>query len=190
MIRSYIILIVMLTMISGCDLFETRQPQPPQQGQSNFIPATSASIVVQNLINAIADMNVDNYLSCLSDSSFGGRTFSFVPSSDAIQPIFQYWDKNSEQTYFNNLIIQSSSSASPALTLSSQNFNALSSDSVFFSANYTLLWPNKSYQPLVQGSLQFYLGHDKNQNWSIYRWIDSKSDTSLTWSDLKAQANP
>jgi hypothetical protein len=181
---------VMLVVISGCDLFETRQPELPQQGQSGFTPPTSASIVVQNLTNAIAGMNVDNYLSCLSDSSFGGRTFSFVPSSDVIQQVFLNWDKNSEQTYFNNLIIQSPSSASPALTLSSQNFNSLSSDSVLFSANYTLLWPNKSYLQQVQGSLQFYLGHDKNQNWSIYRWIDSKIGDNLTWSELKAQANP
>lgn len=177
-----------LISVSGCDIFQTRTPQPPQQGQSGFLPPTSADIVVQNLINAIATKNVDNYIECLSDTSFGGRAFSFVPSSDVNQQLFLNWNENSERAYFNNLAIHSSSSAAPALTLSSQNSESLSSDSVLFSAKYTLLWPNSSYPQQVQGSLQFYISHDRNQNWAIYRWIDSKTDT-LTWSDLKAQAS-
>ncbi len=184
-------LFIVLALISGCGLFETRQPQSPQQGQSGFVPPTSPDIVVQNLVSAISDRNVNNYLSCLSDTSFGGRAFSFVPPADVysrFQSIFLNWDKNSERSYFNNLTVQSSASASSALVLSSENLT-FQGDSAQYSANYTLIWPNKvpGYPQQSQGNLQFYMGVDRNQNWSIYRWIDSRVGDSLTWSEMKAR---
>jgi hypothetical protein len=187
-VRGIILISVFTSSYCGCDIFQTRTPQPPQQGRSNFVQPTTASIVIQNLISAVAEKDVDNYISCLSDTSFGGRAFSFVPSSNSYSQIFQSWGIEQERAYFNNLRIQSANYAAPALTLSTRDSSQLSSDSVRFSANYILYWPNRSYPQLVKGSLRFYLGHDKNQNWSIYRWEDSKTDT-LTWSDLKAQAS-
>ncbi len=186
--------IFLVIFVYGCNIFQTRTPQPPQQGQSNYVPPTSPDIVIQNLKNAIAEKSVENYLSCLSDTGFGGRNFSFVPPSDVYvqyQQIFVNWDKNySERTYFNNLIVRSPATSSPALTLSSENYVSLSSDSVKYTADYSLLWPNNtSGSPQqVEGTLQFFLGIDRNQNWSIYRWIDLKiADSLTTWSILKAK---
>ncbi len=185
------LIIPLVILASGCGIFETRTPEAPQQGRSDFQPPTSADIVIQNLVSAIADRDVNNYMACLSDTSFGGRSFRFVPSANAArqyQAIFQSWDKNSEQYYFNNLISQSSTSSSSALLLSSVQLLPQGPDSAYYSANYTLLWPSKgsSYPQQVQGNLQFYLGVDRNQNWSIYRWVDSGVGDSLTWSNLKA----
>jgi hypothetical protein len=183
---------VAFVILYGCDIFQTRTPQPPQQGQSNFIPATSPDIVMQNLRNAIAEKNVNNYLSCLSDTSFGGRKFTFVPPPDVYRQyaqIFLAWDKNSEQAYFDNLTVQSSATSSPALTLSSVSLTGPIGDSATYSATYSLLWPNKvsGYPQSVEGNLQFYLGVDKNQNWAIYKWIDLRVADSLTWSEMKAR---
>ncbi|HUI28742.1 MAG TPA: hypothetical protein VLX91_00905 [Candidatus Acidoferrales bacterium] len=182
------------TFLSGCNIFQTRTPQQPQQGQSDFIPPTSSDIVIQNLKSAVAEKNVDNYLSCLSDTNFGGRKFTFVPAvniSSQYAQIFANWDKDySERTYFSNLAVYSSATASPALTLSSENYTSLSSDSVKYTANYILLWPNSaSGSPQqAEGNLQFFLGVDRNQNWSVYRWIDTKLTDSLpTWSEMKAK---
>ncbi len=191
MIRRIAVPLCLILLAAGCGIFETRQPQAPQQGRSDFQPPTSPDIVIQNLENAISDRNVDNYLSCLSDTNFGGRTFVFVPTADVYrqyQYIFANWDKNSERAYFNNLAVQSSSSASSALVLSSENLT-LQGDSALFNADYTLIWPNKvsGYPQQVEGNLQFFLGIDRNQNWSIYRWIDSGTGDSLTWSDMKAR---
>ena len=191
MIRRLVFLFCFVMLASGCGIFETRQPQAPQQGRTDFQPPTSPDIVVQNFVNSIADRNVDNYLSCLSDTSFGGRPFVFMPTADVYrqyQYIFASWDKNSERAYFNNLAVQSSSSASSALILSSENLT-LQGDSALFNADYTLIWPNKvfSYPQQVEGNLQFSIGIDRNQNWSIYRWIDSRVGDSLTWSDMKAR---
>jgi hypothetical protein len=65
---------------------------------------------------------------------------------------------------------------------------SLGPDSAYYSANYTLIWPNKGSGGLqqAQGNLQLYLGVNQSGNWSIYRWVDSGTGDS-TWSDLKAQ---
>lgn len=191
MIRRFLLFAFVVAFVSGCGIFETRTPQAPQQGRAGFDPPTSPDIVVQNLVNSISDRNVDNYLSCLSDTSFGGRTFVFQPPADVYrqyQYIFMNWNKNSERAYFNNLTVQSSSSASSALILTSENLT-LQGDSALFNADYTLIWPNKvaGYPQQVEGNLQFSLGVDRNQNWSIYKWIDSGIGDSLTWSDMKAR---
>jgi hypothetical protein len=182
--------------VSGCGIFDTRQPQSPQQVQSNFIPPTSPDIVITNLKNAIAEKNLDDYLLCLSDTSlgtYGDRRFSFVPPTEVFrqyQSIFANWDRSSESAYFNNLVNQSSSSSTPALTLTSENYLSLSSDSVQYSADYVLLWQTTvpGYSQNFQGYMQFLLGIDKNQNWAIYKWTDLPvGDSSTTWSELKAR---
>ena len=190
--KRFAVTFLSIFFISGCGIFETRQPQPPQQGRTDFLPPTSPNIVIQNLVNSIADRNVDNYISCLSDTSFGGRSFLFVPPADVYnqyRSIFLNWDKNSERAYFNNLTSQSSNSSSSALILSSANPTYRGSDSAIYNTNYTLLWPNKvpGYPQQAQGNLQFSLGIDRNQNWSIYRWVDSRVGDSLTWSEMKAR---
>ncbi len=185
------ILLGISVLAAGCGIFETRQPQPPQQARTDFQPPLSPDVVIQNLVNSITDRNVDNYMSCLSDTTFGARPFSFDPPADVFrqyQGIFMSWDRNSERTYFNNLSVQSSKTAGSQLILSSENLTTLG-DSAAFSANYSLVWPNKvpGNPQQAEGNLLFYLGIDRNQNWSIYRWIDSKVGDSLTWSDMKAR---
>ncbi|HEY9167301.1 MAG TPA: hypothetical protein VIS48_14195 [Candidatus Kryptonia bacterium] len=193
MTRPLLFLWLTFIPISGCGIFETRQPQPPQQGRTDFQPPTAPSVVVDNMTSAIGDKNVDNYLSCLSDTSFGGRPFSFVPAPDVFrqyQAIFASWDKNSEGAYFRSISTQSSATAAPALTLSSVTLVQQGSDSAQYNADYVLIWPSKvpGYpHQQFQGNLQLYLGIDRNQNWSIYRWIDSRTGDSLTWGDMKAR---
>ena len=192
MAKSRVYFFALVLILSGCNIFQTRTPQPPQQGQSIFIPPTTYDIVMENLQNAISDRNVNNYIACFSDPTTGGRAFSFQPSPTAsrqYQSIFQGWDISSERGYFNNLISQSSTSASPSLVLVPNQEQPLGSDSAYYSADYTLIWPNKepAAPQRVQGNLQFYLGQNSSGNWSIYRWIDAgTSDTAKTWSDLKA----
>ncbi|MGO9482735.1 MAG: hypothetical protein ACLP05_13275 [Candidatus Kryptoniota bacterium] len=186
--KPHRILLVVLVLFTGCDLFETRQPQPPQQGQSGILPPTTPDIVIQNLTSAIQGKNVEGYISCLSDNKF-----SFMPPSDVgshYQSVFANWNQNSEEIYFDNLVANSSDMAEPSLNLYDVVSTQLAGDSAQYSANYTLTWPNKlsNYPQQVQGNLQLWLGVDEDGNWSIYRWIDSSLRVdSLTWSDMKAR---
>ncbi len=189
--KSLFVSLALVMLISGCNIFETRTPQPPQQQQSDFLPPTIYSIVIQNLQSAITDRNVNDYVACFSDLTTGGRPFIFQPSPTAgrqYESIFQNWGISSERGYFNNLISQSSSTSTPSLVLVPVEEQP-GADSAYYSANYTLIWPNKnsSAPQRVQGNLQFYLGVNTSGNWSIYRWVDTgTSDTVKTWSDLKA----
>lgn len=182
-------------LVSGCGLFDTRQAAAPQQGQNNFIPPTAKEIVIENLINAIAEKSVENYMSCLSDTSlgsYGDSQFSFQPPNDIsnrYQSIFASWNRVSEDQYFTKFGTYSSTSASPALSLFNSNYILLSSDSIEYTADYDLHWPNsiQGYQQNYDGYLEFFLVQDKNGYWAISKWIDLHTADSLTtWSELKA----
>lgn len=186
-----VVIILVLLSLSGCGIFETRTPQPPGQSRTDFIPPTSPDIVISNLKSSISDQNVDNYVACLSDTSFGGARFEFVPPVDVIgqyRSIFVDWSVNSERSYFNNLKVQTSGSATATLTLSSESMT-FQGDSAIYNANYVLFWPHKvaGIPQEARGNLQFFLGVDRNRNWSIYRWIDSRVGNNFTWSELKAR---
>jgi hypothetical protein len=196
MMKRYFYIPFLVIVVSSCNIFQTRTPQLPQQGQSNFTPPQLPSIVIQNLQNAIAEKYLDGYLWCLSDTAsgnYGGKEFSFEPPSDVFSnysSVFQGWNRNSESLYFNNFVNYSSSSASPVLTLFNENYVSLSSDSVEYSYDYDLEWPNtlQGFGRSYQGYLQFILVQDDHGNWAIRKWIDSHtSDTLTTWSELKAR---
>ncbi len=186
-----VLFISALFFLSGCGVFETRTPQSPGQSRTDFVPPTSPDIVINNLKSSINDQNVDNYIACLSDTSFGGARFDYVPPVDVFgqyRSIFVDWNLNSERSYFNNLKVQSSSSESATLSLSAETMT-FQGDSAIYNANYVLFWPHKvaGIPQEAQGNLQFFLGVDRNRNWSIYRWIDSRIGNNFTWSELKAR---
>ena len=69
--------------------FATREPEPPKNSGSRYIPPFSAEIVLENMRNAISDRNTENYLRCFSDSTRTGERFRFEPdaaTSNATNP--------------------------------------------------------------------------------------------------------
>ena len=171
----------------ACDLFQTREPEPPSQNVSTFIPPTSYDIVLRNLQFAFAEDNVDNYLRCFVDSSY--RRYEFIPAPEArarFASIFIQWDLESERRYFQNL--GSPLNGAPSLTFPSQSPIYTGTDSVIYNMNYTLFFPHRrdGIPRVVQGNMQLYLGVDPKKLWSIYRWQDSRTTTDSTWSYWKA----
>ena len=68
-------------LISGCDIFTTRTPENPLNAGGIFTPPTSASLVIENLLNAIKEKNTENYILCLADTTRNARqSFQFYPS--------------------------------------------------------------------------------------------------------------
>jgi hypothetical protein len=176
--------------LSGCGILETRAPEPPAQTSSTFIPPTSPSMVIDNLINAISERNTDNYIRCLADSNFSDKKFLFVPTQEALSKYalqFNSWSISSEREYFENLKSQTPSTASALLFFSSQKFESVQSDSALFTGAYDLVFQhNKSGVPQeAKGTLQFYMATDRNKLWMIYRWVDLKTGSDFTWSELK-----
>lgn len=182
-------------ILAGCDLFSTRTPEPPDTGRSGFLPPTTATIVLTNLINAVKEKNSENFLACLSDSTAGNLSYTFVPSTEALAKFpgkFNLWNKFSEQRSYNSILAALNQDEKPELTFETgtQDFEVLTSDSAVFYSDYYLKMPHiKDAVPAeFSGTVQFTLYLVK-QKWSISRWVDISSfedSSKFSWSILKA----
>ncbi len=189
------ILFALSVLILGCDMFSTRTPEPPDAGRSGFLPPTTATIVLTNLINAIKEKNSENYLACLSDSTSGTLSFSFIPSTEALAKFpgkFTDWNKISEQRSYNSILasIKEDQQSELSFKTSVEDFEILTGDSAVFFSDYYLLIPhNKEAVPTeFEGTVQFTLNL-VNQRWSISKWVDISSmedSAKFSWSILKA----
>ena len=185
-------LLFLCVIISGCDIFNTRDAEKPTQPRSDFEPAATVDILIQNLINSLKDKDVTNYMTCLSDTSFTDKKFRFVPSNEAIStyPTLMDWNERNEEQYFTNMSIKVNTNSQIVLTLKESSRNNFG-DSTFYTANYALNLPfvnsNSEVTPVIyEGTLTFKMIRDSRSVWSIYYWQDIKtSDSSSSWSDLK-----
>jgi hypothetical protein len=176
---------------SGCNLFAPRDPEEPDTSRLDFLPPTEPSIVIENLQSAVDQKNVANYTACFSDASAGGRPFVFIPSAEASA---QYglalaaWGTAQEQAYFQNLIARSSVNAYAGLQLI-QKSQLVTADSVVYSYDYTFTFEHSEpgFPKVAQGNLQFALAPAAGNRWSIYRWIDFKTGSDITWSMFKGK---
>jgi hypothetical protein len=178
-----------LFIFEGCDLFQTRDAEKPDQPRSNYQSAVTPDILLQNLVNSFNDVNLQNYLACFSDTP---KSFLFIPSSGAASLYPSYstpWDKKNESEYFTNLIARIPSDQPVTLITSNVN-SSQQGDSLIYTATYALSVPftDLSIPSLYQGDLKFYMVRDSRLIWSIYYWQDFKSSTQYpSWSELKGR---
>jgi hypothetical protein len=176
---------------SACNIFETRDPEPPSQSGSTFVPATDPSLVFSNLTSAFHDLNSVNYVKSLADSTSAGRNFSFEPTQAAkvkYGGVFLTWNRQSEQQYFENLRSKIPTGSGATLSFESLTVQSLQSDSAQYEATYRLTVPHTvaTLPTEATGKAQFFLIADRSRNWVIWRWIDLTTSTStFSWSDLK-----
>ena len=170
--------------MSGCDLFQTREPELPTQNTSTFETPTNHDIVLRNLGYAISESNVENYMRCFVDTSL--HPYTFEPSPEE-QPKFTQWNLESERRYYQNM--QSSLTGTSAFSDSiyTRNISAGPPASAVYSMLYTLYVTHKDTRAprLVRGSMELDMIEDSLHRWSIYRWVDKKTTADSTWSYLK-----
>ena len=191
-VHTSLILIAVMLNISACDIFGTRDPESPTQTSSNYRPPTQPDIVLENLQNAVAERNTENYLRSFVDSTYSNRRFEFIPTQEAQNQyfsVFSRWSLQSEREYFENLRAQTMPTAFSTLVFSDDRFESLQSDSAVYNANYTVVFQHgRADTPTeVRGNLLFYLAADSRNNWVIYRWIDFKTGSDFSWSELKGR---
>jgi hypothetical protein len=178
-------------LLSGCNLFEPRDPEEPDTSRLDFVPPTEPSIVIDNLQNAIDQKSVANYTACFPDAGTGGQAFVFVPSAEASAQYgsaLSSWGAAQEQAYFQNLIARSASNAFANLQLA-QKSQLVTADSVVYSYDYVFTFEHSEtgFPKTARGNLQFALAPDAGNRWSIYRWIDFKTGDDITWSMFKGK---
>ena len=183
-----LLIIATLLFLTSCDVFETRNAEAPDQSRSNYQPASEPEIVIQNLINAFADKNGDNYLKSFSEGAFSNKIFTFLPSSSALsrfQNVWPNWNRDAELQYFNNMKTSVPDELPVTLTFSNSSTSVFG-DSLKYTAQYFLNVPQRTTDPLIfEGNVEFNMERDSRSVWVIYLWKDNAIEDKPSWSDLK-----
>jgi hypothetical protein len=180
---------VLLTLTTGsCDLLKTRDPQPPDQGNTANPPATTPQILIDNLQSSFANKNVNDYGKIFADITSVGRTYVFVPTQKALgnYPVFSQWTTESELNYFRKAMASVSAGFTPEVSFSNVVLTPFQSDSALYETDYTVFISPTTYS----GHVRFSMLPNKNTGtWVISRWEDVQTSNSaaLSWSDLKGQ---
>jgi len=185
-VTRVILFAFLLVLESGCNLFKTRDAQPPTQASENVSPPVTPDIVLTNLQGAVQAHNTDNYMKCFVDTTVAGSPpFTFVPSAD-FQGIFHDWQLEDERRYFQNL--GAPTGGVPFLTFGNLQQINQASTTTEYTMDYILFYPHHqaSVPTEVRGYMHVYLRTDGQHGWSIYRWEDTRTTTDSTWSYLKA----
>jgi hypothetical protein len=167
---------------AGCDIFQTRDPEPPTQSTSTFEPPVTPDAVLQNLRSAIGENNLDNYLRCFVDTTF--RPYEFIPSQD-VRANFGVWTLEDERRYFRTMGATTDGTALLTTAVQGGTFFADST----YTIDYALYFPHTEpgVPKLVRGNMLLHLAIDPQGRWGIDRWSDNKlpSAQDSTWSYLK-----
>ena len=179
---------VLIVVLQSCDIFQTRDTQPPSQGTSCNKPATDHSVVHDNLMCALSESNVENYIKCFVDTNY--HPYIYESSAD-VQQSFLQWNLESEQRSFQNMTASLSGTASLTDSLYNKVVTPGSPSSAVYFLNYSLFVPHQDSRApkFVRGSMELYMIEDSLHRWSIYRWVDKKTTNDSTWSYLKAWFN-
>lgn len=184
-----IFIITNFFFLFGCDLFNTRDPEAPDQNRANFQPPKEPSVVIENLKNSFSDKNTQNYISCFVDTLFTSKQFHFIPSSEAASNygfLLQDWGLDDERQYFSSVIAKVPKDFPITLTFTDESYSSSSGDTITYTANYFLSVPHNSTEPKnYSGNLQFNLVRDSKSDWSVYFWKDTRSSNLPSWSELK-----
>jgi hypothetical protein len=173
----------------GCNIFDTRDAESPEQPRDNYETAYTPDILIDNLINSLRDKNTQNYLASFSDSNFSSKEFIFDPSAgSALQfpELLNDWNKNNEESYLINIFSRMNEGELIQLELTNEDSNPFG-DSLIYSASYFLNVPHNDAENPVEfrGDLKFKLIRDSRLIWTIHYWQDIKSSDYPTWSELK-----
>lgn len=188
---KFLLLLFFTLSFFGCDLFQTRTAQPPNQPRSDYQPPATVDDLISNFKNAIVDLNTQNYVASFSDSNFTAQIYHFYASNQALSlypALSDNWGVQKEMQYFNSLTTKVKSNAKITISLNEISRNTLA-DSVIYTASYVLNIPfsDPNTPEDYQGDLTFKMVRDSRSFWVIYSWQDNKNTNLPSWSDLKGQ---
>lgn len=184
-------ILILAILLTGCGIFDTRNPESPSQTSSNYLPPTEPSIVFTNMSNSFRDINSLNYLRSFADSATAARNYSFEPTSQArlrYGAVFAGWTRQSELQFFENTKSKLQSGKAPTLEFLTLTAQSIQSDSAQYEATYQLTIPHtqSTVAQVAHGRALFSLVADKSRNWVVWRWVDiALAQNDFTWSDFK-----
>ncbi len=181
------ILIFLGTILFGCDVFQTRNPEEPNSNGNTYIPATSPDILFNNLVNSFKEKVIENYIATIVDNATLEKKYIFVPAPGALSKFqgLSDWTINSERLYFTNLI-SFAGKGQIIVQLFNRSGN-VQGDSATFSFDYVVNLPFE--ENTFEGSARFTLFLDNRNFWFITKWEDFEKAGFQSWSEIKGKYN-
>ncbi len=180
-----VVALAVLTLISGCSVFSTREPEEPLEDSASFIQPDTPEQVIENISTAVLELNTLNYRRSLADD------FSFQPTAtaQARESVFLSWTRAQEEQYFSAMVAAASLNTGHALQLNDQSLTLLGANEFVLDATYLLTVNHRRTEvpTQVQGRLQWVLRQGSDGLWALQTWIDQELGNEPSWSDLKAE---
>ena len=187
-----ILIVLLLSLSAGCDIFTTRDPEDPDSGRSSSLPATTPNQLFENFRLALQDKTVDNYMRLFPDDLSSEIAFEFIPSAGAISkyPSLSQWSLNSERLYFNNVAVATLQGEGILLTQSELN-SITTVDSAVYQFDYTLIVPfvEEEITETYKGRAEYIIKLNSSNEWVIAQWEDIEVENYPSWSELKGSFN-
>ncbi|NNE70958.1 MAG: hypothetical protein HKN29_11435 [Rhodothermales bacterium] len=174
-----------LMLLAGCSLFTTREPEPPATESGTFAQPDAPEQVIDNIRNAIAELNTLNYRRSLSED----LVFRPTATAEARDAIWTGWGRAEEEQYFNTLVAAAAGSEGHGLVLNDQSLTVVDVARFQLDATYVLNVNHRrpDASTMVQGRLIWQIIQRADGLWELAEWTDQELAGSATWSDLKAE---
>ena len=140
--------------------------------------------VLENLRNAIAELNAPNYRRSFSD----GFRFQPTAEAEAQDPsIWNGWGAQEEESYFRALVEAARLTSGNELRLTDIEQTA-GSVRYTVEASYVLVLNHRSTElpNTLQGRVAWSIEKGQDGLWYIATWTDNSIGAAASWSDLKA----
>lgn len=177
-------IVLLLVVLAGCDLFAPRRPEPPIDDSGTYVQPDTPDQVIENLRNAVAELNAQNYRRSFADD------FVFEPTATAQardQSIWNGWSVQDEESYFRALAEAARLTSGNELRL---NDTETTAGETLFTVNASYLLTVNHRRPdlpnTLQGRLVWTIEQGQDGLWRITRWSDRELGDAASWSDLKA----
>lgn len=178
--------LLLCSLVAGCDLFSPRTPESPIQESGTFLQPDTPDQVIANVQAAVAELNTQNYRRSFADD------FVFKPTStaEARDPtLWTAWGRAEEERYFSTLVAAAQLTSGNELRLNDRTLSFVSEDRFVLDATYVLTVNHRrpGLPATVQGRLVWTLEEGPDGLWRIHEWTDRELGTNPSWSDLKAE---
>ena len=186
MMKKARILWIFLTMIASCNIFQTRDADPPEPPALwNAFPNTPERCL-ENLVYAFSFReNVFKYKDILSDDFI----FYFDPQDVQDFTVPDRWFKQSEIDMLMNVYFQSDQTQDMNLSLEvlPNQPDIIQSNHAWLYREYILLVENTipGFNNEFIGQFQLYLERESNGFWIIKEWIDYRTQSIWTFGRMK-----
>jgi hypothetical protein len=172
---------------SGCNLFDTRDPEGGGTGTDFWIPPTRPEIIVQNLLTSLEQGSFGDYQRTFAPD------FEFVPDGVDVtqlgierpgEPVYESWNRDVE-TQVAETIFGTAQSLDLRLTFDEEQ---LLDEGRLHKYTYILTLETGQGVHVYQGQAWFEIVQQSNGDWLIAGWQDVTTPVTVeSWGRLKGR---